>query len=151
MGFDKSLRRGTVAARMDTSPTEFPKAGERRGVEFAEVIDLLTHDSKSRKVELVMFEGRPWDGGEEQLFQLQEKLNAYFSFALDGEMAESYPELANKPLSVVLRCLEMPPSDAIEFLSKVREQVALQGIEFIVSYAEESSGGCGSNCGCEKS
>jgi len=133
---------------MDTNPTEFPKAGERRGVEFAEVIDLLTQDSQSGKVELVMFEGRPWDGGEEQLFQLQEKLNAYFSFALDGEMADSYPELANRPLSVVLRCLEMPPSEAVEFLAKVREQVALQGIDLVVSYAREADGGCGSGCGC---
>lgn len=133
---------------MDTSPTEFPKTGERRGVEFAEVIDLLTHDSNSGKVELVMFEGRPWDGGEEQLFQLQEKLNAYISFALDGEMADSYPELVSKPLSVVLRCLEMPPGEAVEFLSKVREQLTLQDIELVVSYAREGSGGCGSNCGC---
>lgn len=146
--FDKLPLRGTVAARMETNPTAFPKADERRGVEFAEVIDLLTHDSKSDRVQLVMFEPRPWDGGEEQLFQLQEKLNTYMSFALDGEMADSYPELANKPLSVVLRCLEMPSSAAVEFLAKVREQIALQGIEFEVSYARESIGGCGSDCGC---
>jgi hypothetical protein len=133
---------------MQTNSTEFPKAGERRGVEFADVIDLLTLESQSNKVELVMFEGRPWDGGEEQLFQLQEKLNAYFSFALDGEMTDTYPELANKPLSVVLRCLEIPSSEAVLFLAKVREQVALQGIDLVVSYARESSGGCGSGCGC---
>ena len=133
---------------MDTEPTAFPKPGERRGVEFAEVIDLLTHDPRSGKVELVMFEARPWDGGEEQLFQLQEKLNAYISFALDGEMADSYPELANKPLSVVLRCLEMPPGEAVDFLAKVREQLALQDIDLVVSYARESTGGCGTDCGC---
>lgn len=136
---------------MDTNPTAFPKAGDRRGVEYAEVIDLLTHDPHAGKVELVMFEGRPWDGGEEQLFQLQEKLNAYISFALDGELADTYPELANQPLSVVLRCLEMPPSEAVEFLAKVREQVALQGIDLVVSYAREASGGCGADCGCGKS
>jgi hypothetical protein len=133
---------------METNPTAFPKVGERRGVEFAEVIDLLTHDAQSGRVQLVMFEPRPWDGGQEQLFQLQEKLNAYMSFALDGEMSESYPELVNKPLSVVLRCLEMPSSEAVDFLSKVREQIALQAIELEVSYARESIGGCGSDCGC---
>jgi hypothetical protein len=84
------------------------------------------------------------------LFQLQEKLNAYISFALDGELADSYPELAGQPLSVVVRCLEMPPSEAVEFLGKVREQIALQGIDLIVSYARESEGGCGSDCGCAK-
>ena len=136
---------------METNPTAFPKADERRGVEFAEVIDLLTHDSKSGRVQLVMFEPRPWDGGEEQLFQLQEKLNAYISFALDGEMADSYPELFGKPLTVVLRCLEMPSSEAVDFLAKVREQIALQGIELEVSYSREPSGGCGSDCRCAES
>ena len=133
---------------MESNPTAFPKAGERRGVEFTEVIDLLAQDAQSGRVQLVMFEPRPWDGGEEQLFQLQEKLNAYMSFALDGEMADAYPEVVNKPLSVVLRCLEMPPSEAVEFLAQVREQIALQGIELEVSYAREGSGGCGSGCGC---
>jgi hypothetical protein len=98
-----------------------------------------------------MFEGRPWDGGEEQLFQLQEKLNAYISFVLDGEMTDTYPQLKDKPLSVVLRCLEIPPSEAVLFLAKVREQISLQGIDLVVSYARESSGGCGSGCGCGSS
>ena len=133
---------------MDINPTAFPEAGERRGVEFAEVIDLLAHNASTGRVELVMFEPRPWDGGEEQLFQLQEKLNAYMSFALDGEMTDTYPELVDKPLAVVLRCLQLPSSEAVEFLSQVREQIALQGIELEVSYAVEGKGSCGSGCGC---
>ncbi len=43
-----------------------------------------------------MFESRPWDDSDLQLFQLQEKFNAYVSFLLDGEMAEAHPELAGK-------------------------------------------------------
>ncbi|MEQ1862941.1 MAG: DUF6572 domain-containing protein [Chthoniobacteraceae bacterium] len=126
---------------MPTDPTTFPLPGERRGVEHAEVIDLLTHDAASGQVELVMFEPRAWDGGEEQLFQLQEKMNAYLGFALDGEMAEAHPELAGKPLRVVLRCTDAPPADAVEFLAHVREQIALQGIDLEVRYQHE--GGCG--------
>lgn len=131
---------------MSSDPHTFPTPGERRGVEHAEVIDLLTHDAESGQVELVMFEPRAWDGGEEQLFQLQEKMNAYLSFALDGEMAEAHPELVDKPLRVVLRCVDMPPAPAVEFLTHVREQIALQGIDLEVRYARE--GGCGEGCGC---
>jgi len=131
------------------SPHTFPEPGERRGLEHAGVIDLITHDPESGQVELVMFEPRAWDGGEEQLFQLQEKMNAYLSFALDGEMAEAHPELVNKPLRVVLRCVDLPPPPAVEFLSHVREQIALQGIDLEVRYArEDSGGGCGAGCGC---
>jgi len=122
---------------MPTDPHAFPSPGEHRGVEYAEVIDLLTHDPSSGQVELVMFEPRPWDGGEEQLFQLQEKLNAYMSFVLDGEMADEHPELVGKPLRLVLRCVEMPSRAAVEFLSQVREQIALQDIGFEVRYQRE--------------
>jgi hypothetical protein len=130
------------------NPNAFPAPGEQRGVEHTAVIDLLTHDPGTGQVELVMFEPRTWHGGEAQLFQLQEKLNAYLSFALDGEMAEAYPNLADKPLCVVLRCVEAPPLGAVEFLSQVREQIALQGIALEVRYTRETSGSCGEGCGC---
>ena len=54
------------------------------GVERADVIDLFAHDPKSDEVLLVMFEARPWNDSDLQLFQLQEKFNAYVSFLLDG-------------------------------------------------------------------
>ena len=106
----------------------------------------MTHDAKTDAVELVMFEPRAWDGGPEQLFQLQEKMNAYLSFALDGELAESYPQLVGKPLRVVLRCVDAPPSEAVEFLASVRGQIAFQGIDLEVLHQGES--GCGGGCEC---
>ena len=114
------------------------------------MIDLLAENPATGRVEMVMFEPRPWDGGEEQLFQLQEKLNAYMSFALDGEMAEAYPGLLGRPLSVVLRCVDMPSPGAVGFLAQVREQIALQGIDLEVRYSREvqAGGGCGEGCGC---
>lgn len=132
------------------SPYAFPEPDEQRGVEFTGVIDLLTQDAESKRVELVMFETRPWDEGEEQLFQLQEKINAYLSFALDGEMLETYPQLEGAPLRLVLRCFEMPPPPAVEFLQHVREQIALQDIDLEVRYSKDpGAGGCGSGgCGC---
>ena len=131
------------------SPTSFPQPGDRRGVEHTAVIDLLAENPATGRVEMVMFEPRPWDGGEEQLFQLQEKLNAYMSFALDGEMAEAYPDLLGRPLSVVLRCVDMPSPEAVVFLAQVRDQIALQGIDLEVRYAREAQagGGCGEGCG----
>ena len=106
----------------------------------------MTHDAQTDAVELVMFEPRAWDGGPEQLFQLQEKMNAYLSFALDGEFAEAYPQLVGKSLRVVLRCVEAPPSEAVEFLAAVREQIAFQSIDLEVRYQRE--GGCGGGCEC---
>ena len=139
----------------------FPGPDEIRGVEHAAVIDLMTHDPQTDEVEIVMFEPRPWDAGEAQLYELQEKMNAYLSFALDGELADTYPQLVGKPLRVVLRCRAEPPAPAVEFLAAVREQIALQGIDLEVRYAEpgedaiegtapsvpQSAPPCGA-CGC---
>jgi len=117
-----------------------------RGVEFAHVIDVIAEDGKTGEVTLIMLEPRPWDGSELRLFQLQEKINAYLSFALDGEMAEAYPQFSGKKLRLQLDCVGMPGDDVVGFLSMVREQIAFQGINLEVRVMGE--GGCGPGCGC---
>ena len=50
------------------------------GMEHAGVIDFFAHDTQTDVLLLVMVESRPWDDSDGQLFQLQEKFNAYVSF-----------------------------------------------------------------------
>jgi hypothetical protein len=80
----------------------------------------------------LLAEHRPWRDVQEQLFQLQEKLNAYLSCALDGEMADTYPEFVGKRLKIRLECLEPPTNEMLVFLQHVYEQANLQGIAFEV-------------------
>jgi hypothetical protein len=117
------------------------------GVEQAGVIDFLAHDTRSDQLLMVMYEPRPWDGSELQLFQLQEKFNAYVSFLLDGELAEAHPALAGKQARIELRCAEMPTGRVLDLLSTIHDQLALQeiAVEVIV---EDGGGGCGSGCSC---
>jgi len=126
-----------------TTESFSPSSGPR-GVEYAGVIDLLVHDSRRDEVALVMVEPRPWDGSELRLFQLQEKINAYLSFALDGEMAEEYPTLLDKPLRIQLECPSAPDPATLRFLGVVRDQIALQGIKLEVRV---DGGACGPQCG----
>src|SRR5579871_6554885 len=83
-------------------------ASTARGVEHPHVIDVLSQDGQTGDVTMVMIEPRPWDGTELRLFQLQEKINAYLSFALDGDMAEVYPQFVGKKLRLRLDCVGMP-------------------------------------------
>jgi hypothetical protein len=103
-----------------------------KGIEHPGVIDFLGFDTKASEVLMIMAEHRPWRDVQEQLFQLQEKLNAYLSFALDGEMADTYPQFVGKPLKIRLECLEPPPNEMLVFLQHVYEQTNLQGIAFEV-------------------
>lgn len=93
------------------------------------VIDMIAHDAKSDEAVLVMTESEPWDGSDEQLFRLQERFNAYASFLLDGELAESHPELAQKRARIELRCTHMPDTRAIDLLGQIRDQLAHQEID----------------------
>ena len=136
-----------MGKEVNASSTAPAAAAEPAGVAQTGVIDLFAHDSKTDEVVLAMFEPRPWDGSELQLFQLQEKFNAYVSFVLDGELAEAHPELARKNARIELRCAEMPEGRALDLLSAIHDQLALQDIRVEV-IVEDRSGNCGNNCGC---
>jgi hypothetical protein len=95
------------------------------------VIDLLAHDTKTDEVLLVMNEPCPWSG-DTRLHELQDRFNAYVSFLLDGEMAESHPELAGKRARIELRCHYMPDAQALELLGAIHDQLAFQDIKLEV-------------------
>ncbi len=117
------------------------------GIEQPGVIDFFAHDTKSDQVVLAMHEFRPWDGSELQLFQLQEKFNAYISFLLDGELAATHPELARKNARIELQCAEMPSGRALDLLSAIHDQLALQDIRVEV-IVQERGCSCGKDA-CE--
>ena len=96
------------------------------------LIDVIAHDAKTGQVVLVMNESNEWDGSDEQLLALQERFNAYASFLLDGEMAETHPELAGKPARIELRCAHMPDAHALEFIGLIHDQLAFQEIKLEV-------------------
>ncbi|MGH8165353.1 MAG: DUF6572 domain-containing protein [Rhodanobacteraceae bacterium] len=116
------------------------------GVAHAGVIDFFAHDTKRDELVLAMFEERPWDGSELQLFQLQEKFNAYVSFLLDGELADSHPELAGKKARIEVRCATLPEGRSLDLLAMIHDQLALQ--EITVEVIAGSEGGCGAGCTC---
>jgi hypothetical protein len=111
---------------MDIKP-QTSKIKDRTGV-----IDVIAEDKNSGEVVLVMNEPNEWDGSDEQLLALQERFNAYVSFLLDGEMAETHPELAGKPARIELRCAHMPDVRALELLGLIHDQLAFQGIKLEV-------------------
>src|SRR5690348_16760520 len=87
------------------------------------MIDLIGHDPNTDETVLVMNEATRWDGSTEQLHHLQERFNAYASFLLDGELAESHPELAGKKMRIELRCAHMPDDRTIELIGMIHDQL----------------------------
>ena len=140
-----SFQHGTVAPsplfnRIDEPVTETPT-----GIANPAVIDLFGVDQKTGEVLLVMNESRPWDGGHEQLHEMQEKFNAYASFILDGEMTEAHPELVGRKARIELRCQHMPNEEARGLLRAIHDQLELQAIKVEVVVADPN---CGGQCSC---
>ncbi len=100
------------------------------------VIDVIAQDSNTGEVVLVMNEPEPWDDSDERLLTLQERFNAYVSFLLDGEMAETHPDLAARPARIELRCAHMPETRALELLGLIHDQLAFQEIKMELVVAE---------------
>jgi len=99
---------------------------------------MIAHDAKTAEVVLVMNEPDAWDGSDARLLGLQERFNAYVSFLLDGEMAETHPDLAGKLARIEVRCAHMPDARALELLGMIHDQLAFQEIkmEVVVLNAE---------------
>jgi hypothetical protein len=128
-----------------------------KGLESPGTLDAMVYDPESGRVTLVLFETRPWDLGDIQLYQLQEKLNAYVSFALDGEMTETYPKTRGFPVALQLRTVHEPSDEALLLLEQVRQQLSFQDITLDVVAIHEQledptqeGGHCGNgSCGCQ--
>jgi uncharacterized protein DUF6572 len=60
---------------------------------------------------------------------LQEKLNAYASFILDGKMRELYPYAQAKDTRIVVRSRGQPPRDALELLRFVGQALEKDGVK----------------------
>ena len=139
-----------VSLREDLTGGNPPPPGS--GIERSGTLDAFAHDTRDDALVLAMFETRRWDLGEHQLWQLQEKLNAYVSFILDGEMRDAFPHLADKPIRIELRTSHEPSEQAMGFLGRARDQLALQeiGLEVVlIGEVSPTEGGCcgGGRCG----
>jgi hypothetical protein len=106
------------------------------GVQNPAVIDLITLDKTSDTVVLVMTERRPWGAAREQLKQIEEKLNRYLGYVLDGFLAEQYPQYTGKSVQIRFDCAEEPHGEAARFVAAMTDASESHGIHFMVSKAD---------------
>jgi hypothetical protein len=86
-------------------------------------IDVVAHDPKSDSAILGMTESRPWDEKREALlFDIQEKLNTYIAYVVQGQLVRDYPQLEKKKVEFRLFCSEAPPPDIVETLRSWKEE-----------------------------
>jgi hypothetical protein len=94
------------------------------------VINLITHNSKTNEVTLVLVETERWGGNGEHLQQLRRKLDSYVQFVLSGQFARDYPVLAGKRVRFRVDCHHPVGTKEVAFLYKYRaEELETRGIQ----------------------
>jgi hypothetical protein len=102
------------------------------GVQNPKIVDLIEIDPVPNTVVLVMIEHRAWGAGPDQFQQIEEKINRYLGYVLDGHLAKHYPQHDGKRVSIRLDCVEEPRGDATRFLRAADDAIRAEGLEFIV-------------------
>ncbi len=113
---------------------------EKRGVQNPRIIDLITPDSESGEIVLMILERRPWGEDPNQLYQLEDKLNAYLGYVLDNFLTRDYPQYAEMPVRVQLECAYQPGAGEEEFLAAATRFCVSQGIRFAVNVVDDPFG-----------
>jgi hypothetical protein len=72
-------------------------------------LDIVTLSPDGSTVCLYIVQAGPWTGSDAQLDSLQLKIHNYLSYALDGQLEQTYPELAGHPWRIVIDCQTGPP------------------------------------------
>ena len=103
------------------------------GVENPSIVDLIELDPASGQVVLVMIERRIWDSDPRQLRQLEEKINRYMGYAIEGHLTTHYPQYTGKGVQIRLNCSQAPCGEAVAFVTAAERAIRAHGIEFVVS------------------
>ena len=102
------------------------------GVENPSIVDLIEVDPASGQVVLAMIERRVWDSGPLQLRQLEEKINRYMGYALEGHLTSHYPQYEGLGVQIRLECAHVPSGEAVAFVTAAERAVRAHGLEFVV-------------------
>jgi hypothetical protein len=103
------------------------------GVHNPMIMDLIDVDPATGTVVLVMIERRAWGADPRQFQQIEEKINRYLGYVLDGHLAEQYPKYEGKGVQIRLDCAEAPSGSAIKFVNAAEHAIGAQGLGFSVN------------------
>ena len=105
-----------------------------------DTVDLVVA-RRDGSVVLSMFEERPWDGSDERLRELEEKVSAYLSFVLDGHMQRQHPDLEPNQVTIRLDYMSRMDERTRAMLPSIEATLAEYGIDFAICHMREAQAG----------
>ena len=107
--------------------------GEQESLFDATKVDLVTLSPDHSLAQLYIVNESAWTGSDAQISSLQEKIHNYVSFAVDGQMASTYPETRDLRWTVVIDDQAgAPDSRTAQVIAQVADSVRLHGGDLVV-------------------
>ena len=99
-------------------------------VEQARIVDAISIDKETGRVNLRVSDHLPWDG--DHLLMLQEKLNAYLAFLESGEVYSVYPMAKARDFSILVIAKYRPNEMAMHFFEHAAAHIEQAGFSLHV-------------------
>jgi hypothetical protein len=97
------------------------------GVKIPNVIDFISHKEGVCNLHIVQAD----ELTDERLFKLQDKLNHYLTYALDGQLEAEFPDLPKLQIRIQLWLEHEPDNDTLKFLDKAAYSCSIEGVELV--------------------
>ena len=101
----------------------------RCGIHHPDVVDLVTHGDDAFRLILVEEQAL----GDADSPALQQKLNNYLGFALDGPLLEHYPDSKERPICIRVDLYAQPSPFIIDFLRQYAGAISAYGVSLELS------------------
>jgi uncharacterized protein DUF6572 len=93
------------------------------------VIDMVSIDKNDMAI-LTIVDHLEWDGENEHLIILQDKINSYLAAIESHELYEKYPKAIDKNICIRIVSFQEPNHDGLIFLERTKEIIENAGYRF---------------------
>jgi hypothetical protein len=83
------------------------------------LINIIARTASPDIWKLVLIEAGPWwpDDLKDELYRIQDRLYGCIDAAIDGQLAEKFPDTIGKHIIIKLICVDIADQDIIEFFN----------------------------------
>jgi Family of unknown function (DUF6572) len=104
----------------------------KHGILYPEIIDFVAADEEECVLVVVQDEYL----SKEDAFALQEKLNNYLCYGIDGRLFRDYPDCIGKRLVLQINLFQIPDPFVFEFLEKAKSSIEQEGAHLRIKMME---------------
>ena len=98
-------------------------------------VNFIAFDEAQDAYLMVLVEEGPWDDPiADHLHRLQDRIYGCLDAALDGQLADKYPNSRGKTIVVRIDCYDLPQADIDDFVQRFAE-----GVDLLPDYSTEAS------------